>query len=186
MSEFCRLEDGIWVIICPVCESVQPAPDNEPVDEPIHCNIICEWIGHLDDSVETPSRDDSVTQQPSPAGGSENPSRDDSVTTTCPVCWKAFIPVGRQIHCGGACRTAAWRRRRRAPSVELVVPPNRPRRPLTVYECDMCGARALGEQRCEPCASFMRRVGIGGLCIHCDEPLAVSDLVPREVMRGLT
>jgi hypothetical protein len=197
MSEFCRLQDGIWVIICPVCESIQPAADNQPVDEPVYCNIICDWIGHLDDPVElgaeNPSRDDAVTirriddgEPQRPNGGSENPSRNDGVTMTCPICWSSFRPSGRRRYCSDACKAAAWRRRHEAPAVQLVVPRSQPRRPLTVYECDECGARALGEQRCEPCASFMRRVGIGGLCIHCDEPLAVSDLVPREVMRGIT
>ena len=62
-----------------------------------------------------------------------------------------------------------------------VIPSATPRMPLTVYECDACGARAVGEQRCAECATFMRRVGLGGTCPHCDEPVAVSELVGLEV-----
>jgi DNA polymerase II large subunit len=51
---------------------------------------------------------------------------------------------------------------------------------MTVYECD-CGARAVGRQRCTECGTFMRRVGIGGACPHCDEPVAVVELVGPEV-----
>jgi predicted amidophosphoribosyltransferase len=61
------------------------------------------------------------------------------------------------------------------------VPRSKPRRPITVYECDSCGGRALGEQRCEECGAFMRRVGIGGCCPECDAPLAVSELLGEEV-----
>jgi hypothetical protein len=52
---------------------------------------------------------------------------------------------------------------------------------MTVYECDNCGSRALGEQRCEQCGTFMSRVGIGGCCPSCDEPIAVAELVGQEV-----
>jgi hypothetical protein len=52
---------------------------------------------------------------------------------------------------------------------------------LTVYECDGCGARALGRQRCTDCSTFMRRVGFGGACPLCDEPVAVADLIGPEV-----
>jgi hypothetical protein len=68
------------------------------------------------------------------------------------------------------------------PVVPAVVPaPGQPRRPITVYEC-VCGYRALGEQRCEECGSFMSRVGVGGPCPNCDEPVAVAELVRLEVM----
>jgi hypothetical protein len=47
---------------------------------------------------------------------------------------------------------------------------------VTVYECNGCGARSLGIQRCEECLKFTRAVGIGGLCPCCYEPVAVSEL----------
>jgi hypothetical protein len=107
-----------------------------------------------------------------------SPSSDDDTVTNCPVCQRPFTPVGRQKYCGDACRAAAYRRRRAAPlAATLVVPKARPRRPITVYECDTCGARALGEQRCADCATFMRKIGIGGNCPSCDEPVAVAELV---------
>jgi len=107
-----------------------------------------------------------MTTGPATAGH-ETPSCHDSVTMTCPVCQSSFTPVGRQRYCGDACRAAAYRRRRDAGRAPLVVPKNQFRKPITVYECDGCGARAVGEQRCEECRTFMRRVGIGGACPNC-------------------
>ena len=107
------------------------------------------------------------------------PSCHDAVTTICPRCQRAFTPVGRQKYCSGACRAAAYRRRRDADRPAVTVPRRRPRRPITVYECDTCGHRALGEQRCADCATFMRRIGLGGECPHCSEPVAVTDLNPN-------
>ncbi|MGH7429761.1 MAG: hypothetical protein ACREJ4_15600 [Candidatus Methylomirabilaceae bacterium] len=52
---------------------------------------------------------------------------------------------------------------------------------MTVYKCPACGIRAVGDQRCE-CGSFMSRVGLGGRCPHCDEPVAVDDLLAEEVV----
>jgi hypothetical protein len=99
----------------------------------------------------------------------------------CPVCQQRFRPIGRRRFCSDACRALGYRRRRDAIRPSVVVPVARPRRPITVYECDNCGGRALGDQRCEQCETFMRRVGIGGCCPSCDEPIAVSELVDQEV-----
>ena len=46
-----------------------------------------------------------------------------------------------------------------------------------LYACPACDARFLGEQRCPDCNTFARRLGPGGPCPHCDEPVAVSDLL---------
>lgn len=59
--------------------------------------------------------------------------------------------------------TTTHRRRHRA-EIEALPAPSAPRRAVTVYECDECGARMLGTQRCGECGTFMRRVGVGGLC----------------------
>ena len=112
--------------------------------------------------------------------GHETPLRHDSVTTTCPVCERSFTPVGRQKYCTDACRAAAYRQRRDSGRAPVFVPNGQPRKPLTVYECDGCGARAVGEQRCEECRTFMRRVGIGGSCPSCDEPVSVEDLLGQD------
>jgi hypothetical protein len=97
-----------------------------------------------------------------------NPVRDDTATTACPACGAAFAPESRQRYCSTTCRQRAWRRRREAPT------PPVPAKPTTVYECDSCAARALGEQYCVECRTFMRRVGAGGPCPHCDELVALQ------------
>ncbi|MGH3657860.1 MAG: hypothetical protein ACRDUA_14485 [Micromonosporaceae bacterium] len=110
------------------------------------------------------------------------PSRDDPATMTCPVCQTYFTPNGRQQYCGTPCRKTAFRRRHQTPpTTTVVVPAARPRRPITIYECPNCGDRLLGEQRCHQCNAFTRRVGIGGPCPHCDEPVALADLLDQEV-----
>jgi len=50
-------------------------------------------------------------------------------------------------------------------------------RAATVYVCPSCDARFLGEQRCPDCGLFCRRVGPGGPCPHCEEPVALVDLL---------
>jgi len=105
--------------------------------------------------------------------------RDGSATPRCPVCGQP-IPPGRadRSYCSDGCRKTAWRRRHQAPvAAAVVVPRGYPRRPVTVYECASCGYRALGDQYCPDCSTWMSRVGIGGCCPHCDEPVAVAELV---------
>lgn len=107
-----------------------------------------------------------------------NDTRNDGETTPCPipcpVCGQFFTPVGRQRVCSGACRQAAWRRRHGAPAPSI--PPRTPRE-MTIYECPSCEARYLGEQRCSECGSFCRKLGPGGPCPHCDEPVLLADLL---------
>jgi hypothetical protein len=109
-----------------------------------------------------------------------NPSRDETATMTCPTCQNHFTPTGRQRYCGTSCRKTAFRRRHQNPPVTVAVPAAQPRRQITIYECPSCGERLLGEQRCEQCGTFTRRVGIGGPCPHCDGPVAVADLLDTE------
>jgi hypothetical protein len=47
----------------------------------------------------------------------------------------------------------------------------------TVYECARCGERFVSISRCPDCNVFMHALGIGGVCIHCDEPLLVAELL---------
>jgi len=108
------------------------------------------------------------------------PSRHDAVTITCPACGQPFTPAGRQRWCSQACRAAGYRRRKQAASPAAALPASRPRRPFTIYECDTCGIRAAGTQYCPDCQAFMRRIGPGGRCIHCDEPLTVTELLAGE------
>ena len=81
-------------------------------------------------------------------------------------------PVARQLYCSTACRKTAFRRRHQQLGPAVTVPAARPRREITVYECPDCGDRYLGEQRCQGCGTFARRVGIGGACPNCDGPVA--------------
>lgn len=105
------------------------------------------------------------------------PSRDDQGTTRCPVCEHRFTPTGRQAYCSTTCRKTAFRRRHQQPRATITVPANRPRRQITIYECPDCGERLLGEQRCQDCHTFARRIGIGGSCPSCDAPVAITDLI---------
>jgi hypothetical protein len=129
-------------------------------------------------ALPVPWRDDGATVSP----GEETPLCDDYVTITCPVCQQPFARQGKRQWCSPACKTAAWRRRRQAAAPVASLPPARPRKPITVYECDVCGARAVGHQRCEECGTFMRKLGLGGACPHCDEPVAVTELLDQEVV----
>jgi len=99
------------------------------------------------------------------------------VTMACALCGDAFVPAGRKRFCDDACRAAAYRRRHALARPVVVVPAAARRVPITVYECPGCGARAVGAQQCTECSGFMRRVGIGGACPHCDEPVTVAELV---------
>jgi hypothetical protein len=96
---------------------------------------------------------------------------------TCPICQARFTPAGRQRYCSSACRKTAWRRRHQDPPRPEAIPAARPRSQFTIYECPACGERLLGQQRCPDCGTFGRRIGIGGPCPHCDEPVVITDLL---------
>jgi len=105
----------------------------------------------------------------------KTPLRNDSETIACALCGIRFQPAGRQRFCTPAHRQAAWRRRH--PTPLPTIPAHTPR-PTTVYQCPECDSRYLGDQYCSECGRFCRRVGAGGLCPTCDEPVAISDLLP--------
>jgi len=106
------------------------------------------------------------------------PSSNDPVTIPCPVCAAPFEPIGKRRYCRDACRVAAHRRRHRVPDSSVVLPPaGPPRRSRTIYECASCDGRALGQQRCDDCGTFMRSLGLGGLCPCCDEPVTIDELL---------
>ncbi len=89
----------------------------------------------------------------------------------CGHCGRAFVGVGRQRWCSDGCRQAAWRARRAVPRLP------QPAKTDTVYECPSCEARYLGEQRCEECNTWCRRLGPGGPCPHCYEVVTLADIV---------
>ena len=109
-----------------------------------------------------------------------NDARNDGGARSCLVCRQPFTPVGRQQVCSAACRQARWRARH--PAALPPIPAHSPR-PVTIYECPSCETRYLGTQRCEACGTFCRRVGPGGPCPHCDEPVALADLLPLDERR---
>jgi|ERR1019366_4033029 hypothetical protein len=51
------------------------------------------------------------------------------------------------------------------------------RRDVTIYACPTCETRYHGEQWCHDCNQPCTRVGLGGLCPRCAEPVAISDLI---------
>ena len=104
----------------------------------------------------------------------DTPSRNDDLTIACPICGHGFRPSGRRRFCSDACRQAAWRWRH---PTALPPIPHRSSRPTTVYVCPTCDARFLGEQRCPDCNTCARRLGPGGPCPHCDEPVALTNLL---------
>jgi hypothetical protein len=105
------------------------------------------------------------------------PSGNGSVTARCCVCDKPLPPGRPRVTCSDACRQALWRRRHQPEITPPQPPARRARKAATVYECDDCGARALGGQFCEECRRFMRRVGHGGISPCCGEPVTFDELL---------
>jgi len=121
-----------------------------------------------------------MTRRPSQPAGT--PSRNDNhndTTAACPACGQPFTPAGRRRWCSDACRQSGWRRRHpAAPGTTTALPAPAPRvRDATIYQCPHCDQRYLGQQRCDDCGTFCRRIGPGGPCPHCDEPVAINDLI---------
>ena len=114
--------------------------------------------------------------------GSRDGSRaPDADRTACPGC-AGPLPSPRARYCSAACKQRAYRRRHADPAPRDPQPDRRSTAPAqTVYACPACEQRFLGERRCPDCNRFCRRLGPGGLCLHCDEPLLVAELLGEEV-----
>ena len=114
-------------------------------------------------------------------GGTPHPPRrndDRNDTAPCPACGKPVTRTGRRRWCSPACRQAGWRQRNPPPPAEPAPSPaTRPAREHTIYQCGDCDQRYLGQQWCPDCNRPCRRVGPGGTCPHCDEPVALQDLI---------
>jgi rubrerythrin len=50
----------------------------------------------------------------------------------------------------------------------------------TVYVCGECGERCVGERRCPECGLWMQRLGPGGRCSECDQPVLIAELLEEE------
>lgn len=115
-------------------------------------------------------------------GSAPHPERSRPRGRACPVC-HAPIASTRARYCSPACKQRAYRVRQPTPTgpdpTTLAAELTRlgERVAHTVYECPLCGERALGERRCPNCNRFRRTLGLGGLCPGCDEPILIADLL---------
>lgn len=50
--------------------------------------------------------------------------------------------------------------------------------------CPDCETYYLDERRCPDCGLFNRRIDARGLCPHCDEPVALVELVGSRPTEG--
>ena len=105
----------------------------------------------------------------------------------CPICQTGTVPA-RARYCSDACKQRAYRLRRTTVVLPApAAPATEPRRRQalaahTIYACPTCETRLLGEQRCPDCHVFCRRLGLGGPCPHCDEPVLLAEILPPEVL----
>lgn len=109
------------------------------------------------------------------------PSRDDSVTTQtqCPSCGAALASLrGRQRYCSAACRQHAYRSRQPHEDEVALEAIRRGRRASAIYQCPECDTRLIGQQRCPDCNIFSTKIGTGGTCPSCDEPITLDELLP--------
>ena len=124
---------------------------------------------------DTPPRDDERDDTPNAAAAEP----DGTLARCCSSCSALFTPSGRQTYCTPACRQKAHRDRRTAGDVQTVMPapPRRGRREVTVYQCPDCDQPYLGEQWCADCQRPCLRLGYGGNCPHCQEPVSIDQLL---------
>ena len=108
-------------------------------------------------------------------------SRNVNVTEQeCAAC-RGPLPAGRARQwCSDACRQGAYRNRHTPTVTAPTIPAKTPRRPHTIYQCPNCETRLLGTQRCQDCGAFMTRIGYGGTCPCCEEPLTFDELLDNE------
>ncbi len=112
--------------------------------------------------------------------GSQGPGRP---RWSCPVCGSPLTQSLRAHYCSRACQQRAYRLRREPAPDQLVAgftAELKTRGALieqTVYECPQCEERFLGERRCENCNLWCRKLGLGGVCVHCEDIVLVTELL---------
>ncbi len=118
------------------------------------------------------------------AAGRRHETTSPPAAAACPVCNTAFTRVRRQRYCTPACRQAAWRARGTASELEASRPAEPRRGPwqVGVYACPECEAHYLAQQWCEDCNRPCLRVGYGGSCPSCNEPLPLTNCSPPTTM----
>src|SRR5712691_2807977 len=93
-----------------------------------------------------------------------------------------LLNSARSIYCSPACKQRCYRARHASPRLAKVG--THPRKRVrtdrvahSVYECSACGERFVGLRRCPDCNLFLANLGLGGACVHCDEPLLLTELL---------
>ena len=109
----------------------------------------------------------------------EDPLRDSSVTATgCLICAAPLPGRADRRYCSPACRQAAHRRRSNPPTpIPTKALTGRTRLQHSVYEGDDCGQRLAGQQWCPDCSRPCRRLGDGGECPNCGDPITITELI---------
>jgi hypothetical protein len=93
-----------------------------------------------------------------------------------------LLDSARSIYCSPACKQRCYRARHAGPRL-ATVGTHAPKRVRTdrqahsVYECSSCGQRFVGLRRCPDCNLYLANLGLGGACVHCDEPLLLTELL---------
>lgn len=112
--------------------------------------------------------------------GSQGPGRP---RRSCPVCGSPLTQSLRAHYCSRACQQRAYRLRRE-PSLDQLVAgftaELKTRGALivqTVYGCPKCEQRLLGDRRCQDCNLMCRKLGLGGVCVHCEDIVLVTELL---------
>jgi len=118
----------------------------------------------------------------------ENVVCDVSTSTPQPIrhCANAsctnLLDSARSIYCSPACKQRCYRARHASPRLAKVGT-HAPKRVRTdrvahsVFECSSCGERFVGIRRCPDCNLYLTNLGLGGACVHCDEPLLLTELL---------
>ena len=112
----------------------------------------------------------------------ENAVYDDPIRHCANADCTNLLDTGRSIYCSPACKQRCYRARHASPRLIKVGthPSKRARTDRvahSVYECSSCGERFVGLRRCPDCNLFLANLGLGGTCVHCDEPLLLTELL---------
>ena len=114
--------------------------------------------------------------------GSEPPA---GAVPCCLVC-TASLPPRRARYCSVACKQRAYRLRQvdvSATDADLLATGLERLGELvahTIYECLDCGDRFVGERQCPDCHRFCRKLGLGGCCPDCQQPVLLAELLAIE------
>jgi hypothetical protein len=106
----------------------------------------------------------------------------------CLVCTTS-LPSHRARCCSDACKPRAYRLRRidvTATDAALLATELKRLGELvahTIYECPDCGERFMAEQRCPDCHRFCRKLGLGGCCPDCQQPVLLAELLGQTATR---